>query len=315
MGVDPGPAQLLRHRVVERLQRSPTAVQEVVPPGVQLPSRRHARQRSGVAAVERDRPLGQPLEVGGDDRVRPVRRQQVPVQAVEHDHDRSHRVTFRVGSGVGVGSVDVRSGSRPSSRSSRSSIRVRMWRVDGGGAVAMGPVVDRDRELGVERDRRLVLLGAVAVPVLRDLPLPGLDLRVEQGQKLINGEEAGEVQPDPEVRVLEAGRRLVRTGEPVQEHGRALGGDPIDLGVLRAGPALHRETDPVPLGHRRQRAVDLAHLRVGPEEAAVGVHELLQVITGPRAAQQGAEQDVFEFHRRSSRVVHKWNGLRFPLVE
>ena len=89
--VHAGLAEHLRHRVVPGLERAPGAVQEVVPSGVQFSTGGHARHGSGVEPVEGHGPLGETAEVRGVDLVRAVRRQQMPVQAVEHDHDRAHQ--------------------------------------------------------------------------------------------------------------------------------------------------------------------------------------------------------------------------------
>ncbi len=90
MGVDAVVLQQFGHRVVERLQRAPAAVQEVVAAGVQLPAGRHAGHAPGVAVVEGDRALGEPGEVRRVDPVSAVGRQEPPVQRVEHDHDGLH---------------------------------------------------------------------------------------------------------------------------------------------------------------------------------------------------------------------------------
>ena len=90
VGVHAGPAEHLRDRVVERLQRPPRRVQEVGPPGVEVAPRRHARHGADVGALEGRRPPRQPREVGGVGPVAAVGRQQVPVERVEHDHDRFH---------------------------------------------------------------------------------------------------------------------------------------------------------------------------------------------------------------------------------
>src|SRR5699024_11652852 len=49
MRVHTGLGEHLWHRIVERLQRAPTTVQEVVAPGMQFPAGRHARHRAAVA--------------------------------------------------------------------------------------------------------------------------------------------------------------------------------------------------------------------------------------------------------------------------
>ncbi len=67
--VDSGLLENLRHRIVKRLERSPTAMQEVGTPGVQIPSRRHARHRTNIALVKRHRLLRQAFEIG---RVDPI---------------------------------------------------------------------------------------------------------------------------------------------------------------------------------------------------------------------------------------------------
>ena len=76
--------------VVEGLEWTPGAVQEVVPAGVQFPTRRYARHGADVVVVESDRALAQADEVGGQRPVAAVVRQHVPVQRIVHDHCSFH---------------------------------------------------------------------------------------------------------------------------------------------------------------------------------------------------------------------------------
>nr|WP_276320673.1 hypothetical protein [Phytoactinopolyspora endophytica] len=90
VGVHAGLAEQLRHRVVERLEWAPRAVQEVMAAGVHLAPGGHARHRAGVEVVEGDGLRRQAREVRGvDDRVG-VGSEQVPVEAVEHQDDGAH---------------------------------------------------------------------------------------------------------------------------------------------------------------------------------------------------------------------------------
>lgn len=98
VGVDAVPLENLGHGVVERLQRTPAPVEEVVAPGVEFAAGRHAGHGARVAGVVGDRAFRQAAEVGGVGPVGAVRRQQVPVEAVEHHHDGLHAV-FRPSAG------------------------------------------------------------------------------------------------------------------------------------------------------------------------------------------------------------------------
>ena len=90
VGVDPVLLQDREGGVVERLERAPGAVQEVVPAGVQLAPGGHARHGTDVVVVERDRAFAETHEVGRQGPVATVVRQHVPVQRVVHDHDGLH---------------------------------------------------------------------------------------------------------------------------------------------------------------------------------------------------------------------------------
>src|SRR5699024_12227975 len=74
MRVHAGFGEHLWHRIVERPQWAPTAVQEVVAPGMQFSPGRHARHRAAVAGVELYRALGEPLHVGRVDSTGPLAR-------------------------------------------------------------------------------------------------------------------------------------------------------------------------------------------------------------------------------------------------
>ena len=52
MGINPPILQDFRHRVIEGLQRPPTAMQETITPGVEFPACRHAGQATDIAVVE-----------------------------------------------------------------------------------------------------------------------------------------------------------------------------------------------------------------------------------------------------------------------
>ena len=90
VGVDAVLFQYGESGVIERLVRPPGTVQEVVPAGVQLPARRHARHGADVVVVESDGALAEADEVGGQRPVAAVVRQHVPVQRVVHDHYSFH---------------------------------------------------------------------------------------------------------------------------------------------------------------------------------------------------------------------------------
>ncbi|MNI60093.1 hypothetical protein D3C73_1152850 [compost metagenome] len=92
MRIDAGLAELLDRRIVERLQRSPAPVQEIIPPGMQFPPGRHAGHAPDVAVAEYDGALGKALKLGSANPVRPaVRREHMPVKRIEHDHDGFHK--------------------------------------------------------------------------------------------------------------------------------------------------------------------------------------------------------------------------------
>jgi hypothetical protein len=63
MGVNTGFAEDLGHGVVERLERTPAAMQEVVAVSVHLTTRRDARHGTSVEIVERDRLRGESREI------------------------------------------------------------------------------------------------------------------------------------------------------------------------------------------------------------------------------------------------------------
>ena len=84
-------AQQLGHRIVERLERAPRRMQKVQPARVQLPARRHARQRADKVAVECDGPLGKARKIRQCGAVGPAIRQQVEPQGIEHHHDGAHQ--------------------------------------------------------------------------------------------------------------------------------------------------------------------------------------------------------------------------------
>ena len=81
---DAGLAQHSRDGVVERLQRTPRAVEKVGPPGVQIAAGGHTRHGADVAGVESERPLGEPLEIGRVCPIAAVGRQHVPVERVSN---------------------------------------------------------------------------------------------------------------------------------------------------------------------------------------------------------------------------------------
>lgn len=88
--VHAGLTQQLGHRVVERLERAPIAMQEVVAARVHLPAGGHAGHGAGVEPLEGERALGEPSEIGSIDDAVGIRRDHVPVQAVEHQDDGAH---------------------------------------------------------------------------------------------------------------------------------------------------------------------------------------------------------------------------------
>ena len=90
MGVDAVLLQDGERGVVERFVRPPGTVQEVVPTGVKLPPRWHARHGADIVVVEGDRALAEAHEVWGQRPVAAVVRQHVPVERVVHHHDRFH---------------------------------------------------------------------------------------------------------------------------------------------------------------------------------------------------------------------------------
>ncbi len=83
----PGPPQVVGDRLLPQLDRAPRPPQEVERTGEQVVARRHARQRAGDVAVEAHRPGGQAVEVRRVELGRPVRPDQVAVEAVEQDDD------------------------------------------------------------------------------------------------------------------------------------------------------------------------------------------------------------------------------------
>lgn len=90
MAVHPVLAQHLEHRAVERLQRAPAAVQEIVFAGMQLPPGRHAGQAAAVKVVEPGAVVCQAGKVGQLCPVAAVVRQEFAGQGIEHDHNGTH---------------------------------------------------------------------------------------------------------------------------------------------------------------------------------------------------------------------------------
>ena len=84
------PVQDLGERVVERLERSPRAVQERQPAGVHVAPRGHARQAADVMVVERDAALREALEVGRLHGAAAVAFQRTPVERIEQHEDHFH---------------------------------------------------------------------------------------------------------------------------------------------------------------------------------------------------------------------------------
>lgn len=83
--------QQFRQRVVEGLQWAPAPMKEVVAPGVLLPPCRYAGHGADVELVKACGLLGKPFKVRRMGSVAAVGGQEVPVQAVVHDHDGFHR--------------------------------------------------------------------------------------------------------------------------------------------------------------------------------------------------------------------------------
>ena len=94
MGVDSIFLEDFGHRIVERLQRSPTAVEEIVATGVQLAPSRDARHAAHITIVKSCSLFGQPREVDCLDRLAAVGRQHVTIEAIKHYHDGFHGVRF-----------------------------------------------------------------------------------------------------------------------------------------------------------------------------------------------------------------------------
>jgi len=67
-------------------------MEEVVPPGMELPPGGHAGKASGKAAVEADRAFPEPGKIRRYALFEAVRIQHVAVQRIEHDHDRFHAI-------------------------------------------------------------------------------------------------------------------------------------------------------------------------------------------------------------------------------
>ena len=100
VGVDAVVLEDFGHGVVEGFERAPTAVQEVVAPGVQFAAAGHARHAAHVAVGEGDGAFRQPLEVGRVDPIAAVGREHAAIEGVEHNHNGfCHCVAsgFRVG--------------------------------------------------------------------------------------------------------------------------------------------------------------------------------------------------------------------------
>jgi len=88
MGVNAVLFEDLRHGVVEGFQRSPAAMEEVVAAGVEFASGGHAGQAAGVGILKLHGAGGEALEIGRVHPVAAVVGKVMPVQGVEHHHDR-----------------------------------------------------------------------------------------------------------------------------------------------------------------------------------------------------------------------------------
>ncbi len=92
MRVDSGVSHHLREGVVERLERTPAAVHEIEPTGVQVAACRHARKAADEVCVESHAAAGEAIEIRRLDRSGSIAAERGAHQGIEKDEDGAHRV-------------------------------------------------------------------------------------------------------------------------------------------------------------------------------------------------------------------------------
>jgi hypothetical protein len=93
MAVGAAGMQQLRHGVVERLERSPAAVQKAQAAGQHVAARRHARQAADIVLVETETARGEPVEVRRRNTTSAIGAKQMAVERIEQDKDGLHDAT------------------------------------------------------------------------------------------------------------------------------------------------------------------------------------------------------------------------------